>query len=522
MPNTNKQTQPPIPAIIITCAAMAIFVWLFVLATTYGLGIAPDSAGYLERAVIILRDPAGAWASTELGNYSPLGYPALLAGLLATGGGVDGLRWWHLLIGIALTGLVGFLTWISSRRDPLILAAGLGLYLFAWPLLAFSSKMLTEAPFVLLVLGAAALVALFMRKGGWGWLGMAGFLLGLAYVLRYAGIALIPVFLLLAGWFVVRKQGLGWFGFSGLLIATLLIPVINSIRNSMFYGSSTGRMVLLNTITIQKLADLPTSLFMLPGNTPWPWLNFGFNLLLFLGVALYFWQAFKKGRLFASARQENTDLLTLFLLVLALAYIAVVTITILLLDASTPINNRILFPVRVLMLAPSLLGLRHLAGLVTSKIQPSRNGKWTFGLAVLAFLLLGMPEFVPSFSDAVQNGTGYASRQWQEDKVVRASLAAASKGIQVYSNGADAINYLAPEAGVKWIPATKDRVTRQRNPQYKEALDKICEEAKAGKAIIVLFSELEWRTYLPTLADIKEECPGLNMTRYPTGNLLGQ
>ncbi|NPA06443.1 MAG: hypothetical protein GXO54_03465 [Chloroflexi bacterium] len=132
--------------------------WIFYRATqTWGLGANSDGLTYL----VLARNLARGWGygrPTPLGGWKPMthfppGYPALIAGLMRLAAvDVDTAAWWlHACLALAVPGLAGLLVFRTTRH--LAPAAVVTFYLgLAYPWQRIVTWVFSEAPFILLVL----------------------------------------------------------------------------------------------------------------------------------------------------------------------------------------------------------------------------------------------------------------------------------------------------------------------------------------------------------------------------------
>jgi hypothetical protein len=239
--------------------------------TPFGLGLVNDSSYYVEGAANLLAGKgfvrfSGGGELKPITHFPPLFSLALAGFGLA---GMDLLAGARLLITI-LFGLDILLVGLSIYRisrsglfalfGALILACSdvfLGVFSFA----------LSEPLFLTLMLVAFLVLAESFARGGWVWPLLAGFLLSLAYLARYAGVslfvtALLAIFLLQSN-SPTSRAGKGFFHRfpfreSLLLLAGACLPVLawnlyNLITS--LTGSLSNRQVAWHPVSFKALFE---------------------------------------------------------------------------------------------------------------------------------------------------------------------------------------------------------------------------------------------------------------------------
>ncbi len=134
--------------------------------------------------------------------FRPPGYPALLAGVYAVTAPITDDRWTAArLVQAALgTGLVALIGVVAAQlwgRSAGL--AALALAAVFPPLIVVGGSLLSETLAVTLLVAALAAALAARRRGGWGWVAVAGVLLGLSTLTRPQG-ALLALPLVLAVW----------------------------------------------------------------------------------------------------------------------------------------------------------------------------------------------------------------------------------------------------------------------------------------------------------------------------------
>lgn len=151
----------------------------------------------------------GAHLVTKGDAYRPPAYPYALAlpALLArwVGDGLVLARWFQVLIGLIVVGLVGLLGWMLWGRRVGLIALGLGAVYI--PLVLVSGVVISEPLYTALMLGAICAVLRWRSHGGLPMLAAAGTLAGLTALTRENGVIVLVGVAALA---VTGRNSRGW------------------------------------------------------------------------------------------------------------------------------------------------------------------------------------------------------------------------------------------------------------------------------------------------------------------------
>jgi hypothetical protein len=186
MPYEREYRHFWVALIILSCLAAVLIYWS---TARYGVGVSPDSIGYIHVAKKIQAEGLAFLAKKTAIVQPPL-YPIVLASI----GHATGLPPWTAarLLNMALGAGIVALLMLSARRmtndETAILFVGL-LSCFSMPILFVASYAWTEPMFLLLI--CATLLTLSPRRVTIVQAFMAGLLVAAACLTRYAGITLI-------------------------------------------------------------------------------------------------------------------------------------------------------------------------------------------------------------------------------------------------------------------------------------------------------------------------------------------
>src|SRR5512141_2421196 len=185
---------------VILSLMSVIGILLVLQATPEGLGLSDDSIGYIAGARSMLA--GGGYREAWLASDQPVTpFPPAFSAVLASIGhfGLDPLRGARflnaLLFGLNIF-LLGVLGWRMLKSLPAGLALA-ALFLLNDSLLRVHAVAMSEPLFIFLSLLAFWMCDLYVeRDAHWLWLLACGIFTGMAYLTRYAGLALLGTFLL--------------------------------------------------------------------------------------------------------------------------------------------------------------------------------------------------------------------------------------------------------------------------------------------------------------------------------------
>jgi len=476
---------------------------LVLRATPEGLGLSDDSIAYVAgaRSMLAGQGYREAWlASNGPVTHFPPGFSSVLAflGLF----GLDPLRGTRfvnaLLFGVN-AGLLGILVW---RMTP-SLTAGLALaalFVSNSEMLQVHAAAMSEPLFIFLTLLSFWMFDVYFErppsgfgrkgsvKGRW-WLIFCATFVGMAYLTRYAGLALVATFILAL--IILHDNWLDRIGHAGLFLAGFLPWALGwAIRNRLIAGNATNRALAWHPITGENLQIglRVASEFFIPVES---WRREIFKqpilieamILLVLGAVLVWvllkgWRYFSKSQQ-ASAEQrsgkETRGVIPFTTGLYVFAYLASIIASMTLFDAATKFKLRILSPVFV-----SLLILLVAFGI------------WLWhkrreAAIVLTLLLLSLSIYKQSITihELSKGGPGYASFQWYDSKAMD-FLHALPADVMIYTNEPGAV-YLYVGRGALVLPDRYDAATAQLRTGFDEGVTHMQADINAGRAVLALF-----------------------------------
>jgi hypothetical protein len=463
-----------------------IGIFLVLRSTPEGLGLSDDSIAYIAgaRSLIAGHGYREAWlASSNPMTHFPPGFSSALAliGLF----GLDPLRGARflnaLLFGLS-TGLIGILGWrmTKSLMAGLVLAA---LFVLNGLLLQVYTTAMSEPLFIFLSLLAFWMFDLyFERDAHWLWLVLCGIFVGVAYLTRYAGLALVATFLIAL--FILHDTWRKRFVGAGIFLASVIPWILGwSIRNLFVAGNATNRELVWHPITASNFnTTLYTiSQFLIPVED-WrkqlykiPALFIALTASILLVVLI--WVMIKAWKYFVAPQQTpRSKTLSFTTSLYIFGYIASIIASMLLFDASTKFQLRILAPIFI-----SLLILLVAFGVWLWKKRRE--------LAIVLTLLtigISIHNQIATVQELSKGGQGFASFDWYDSKAI-AYLRTIPRTVIIYTNETGAV-YLYTGRSTYSLPNRFDPVTAQARLGYEQGVALMHQQILQGQAVLALFA----------------------------------
>ncbi|HEY3473180.1 MAG TPA: phospholipid carrier-dependent glycosyltransferase, partial [Anaerolineales bacterium] len=402
--------------------------------------------------------------------------------------GIDplrGARWVNAFLFGANAALLGILGWrmTPSLTAGLVLAA---LFVTSSEMFQVHAVTMSEPLFIFLSLLSFWMFDLyFERDHHWWWLAACGMLVGMAYLTRYAGLALVATYVvallvLHRDW---RKRLTG----VGIFLASALPWALGwSLRNRLAAGTATNRAFTWHPLTSENIDPglRVVSEFLIPIE---PWRQEVFKqtgviealIVLVLGVVLAWVVVTAWKYLFgppqAQGGKEAREVISFTTGLYIFAYLASVVASMLMFDAATKFRLRILAPVLVsllILLVAFGIWVRHRRRAV---------------VAVMTILVLGISIYKQSITvdNWTRTGLGYASFQWYDSQAM-AYLRQLPADVMIYTNEPAAV-YLYTGRGCYVLPDRFDAVAAVERTDFDEGLASMRMNVQSGKAVLALF-----------------------------------
>ncbi|HEX6033169.1 MAG TPA: phospholipid carrier-dependent glycosyltransferase, partial [Anaerolineales bacterium] len=433
---------PRLASFIALCLIALTGVILVLRATPNGLGLSDDSIAYIAGARSMAAGDGyrEAWLAS---NQPVTHFPPAFSTVLSVFGrfGADPLRaarWVNALLFGLNAALLGILGW---RMTPSLIAGVVlaALFVTSGEMFSVHAMAMSEPLFIFFSLLAFWMFDLyFERHHHWLWMIACGTFVGLAYLTRYAGLALLATFavallILHTTW---RKRLIS----IGILIASMLPWVLGwSIRNRLLAGNVTNRAFAWHPLTSENIGpglrvfseflipveSLRRVVFRQPGVIE-------VLIVLILGgilawVILTSWRYLKKPQ-HERTGKEAREVLSFTTALFIFAYLASIVASMSMFDAATKFRLRILAPVLV-----SLLILLVVFGIWL--LNRRRDA-----VVVLTILILGLSIYKQSITlnTWAKTELGYASFQWYDSRAMD-YLSALPKDVMIYTNEPGAV-----------------------------------------------------------------------------------
>ncbi|HUQ64429.1 MAG TPA: hypothetical protein VM121_11800 [Acidimicrobiales bacterium] len=482
--------------------------------TQHGPYVSPDAVSYVGTARGLaagdgVTTPPG---TPPVGHFAPL-YPVTLAALDVVGlDPVDGARWLNALLLGATVLVVGLVLRRATQQWWPGLVGG-ALVVLATDALTYHASALSDPMFVLLCILALAALAEYLHHRRPLMLAAVTALTALVLLTRYVGIALVATGLILL---MLYGAGGRWRGApqAGAFAIAAVVPVgawVLWARSAHGRGSE-GEIVWhpFGGSDLQRGAENLVGWFV-PDSLPW-WLG----IVMVAGAIALFVRAARSTR-----RDEEQKLdgvpgrLPVVCAVFAGAYVAVLLLDRLFIDASALLDRRLLLPLHVVVIVGVLAMACREA--IRGPIKAVAIG--VLGLLFVFQIAEATTWVRDSVDDAGARRGGYTSSVWRQSPVV-ATVRTLPPEVPVYTNGPDAIWFLTGRA-TKELPPEKDYLTGKPNPHYRAELAEMTERVRAGQGRVVYFSVIKSRPYLPTVDELRQVMPLHEVSSDQIGTLYG-
>ena len=519
--------QSPLASILTLVLLAVSGTFLVLYATPQGLGLSDDSIAYIAGARSILAGEGyrEAWlASNQPVTHFPPGFSSVLA--LVGISGLDplrGTRFVNSLIFGANIFLLGLIGWrmTRSRIAGIMLAI---LFLINGSLFRVHTTAMSEPLYIFFTLAAflafwhyfshesrSELTAKSARDakkekklGGLGGLspqheghGSNGFLLAtaiftaFAYLTRYAGLALLATFLfsllILHDTWKKRLTSAGIF-----LAGFLPFALAWGIRNRLLTDNATNRQLVYHPITAENIETgiFNVSLFLMPFEewrriivrTP----NMFWIILGFIVLTLLVWVVTKGLKKFFQPATETPDVLSFISVMYFFGYMASILSSMMLFDASTKFQLRILSPVYVSLL---IMLVYLLWRLWDQKSTPSRFRFYVSRIIFFTLVIIISLTSIYSLTDVLtqlrKGGQGYASFRWFDSEAMD-FLSELPDGTRIYSNQVGPVYLYTGRPGYV-LPDLVDPVTGLPREGYTEGVAALQADVLSGEAALALF-----------------------------------
>jgi 4-amino-4-deoxy-L-arabinose transferase-like glycosyltransferase len=499
--------RPRLASLIALLLISVTGVLLVLRATPQGLGLSDDSIAYIAgaRSMVAGDGYREAWlASNQPVTHFPPSFPTVLAffGLF----GIDPLhavRWVNALLFGLNAALLGILGWrmTPSLTAGLVLAA---LFVTSGEMFQIHAAAMSEPLFIFLSLLSFWMFDLYFERlpspsakwggsEGWLWLIACGTFVGMAYLTRYAGLALVATFVLAL--FILHKTWRRRFVSIGIFLESVLPWFLTwAIRNWLVAGNTTNRTFAWHPLTSENIRTglRVFSGFFIPIEA-WRQAIFRQPVIIEVMIVLVFgpilvwviataWKHLSKSQPLASSPTptgkgdpELKEVISFTTGLYIFAYLAAIVASMLMFDAATKFKLRILAPVLV-----SLIIL-----LVAGGVWARNKRRDVVIVATVLLLGLSIYKQLNTISTWASSELGYASFQWYDSKAMT-FLRELPKNVMIYTNEPGAV-YLYTGRGGYVLPDRVDSATMEVHTNFETGVATMQAEINQGKAVLALF-----------------------------------
>jgi hypothetical protein len=460
--------------------------------TPKGLGVSTDSVAYLgaarnQAAGLGLGRLTGDGGVKPMTHFPPL-YPLILAGFQLLG--LPALSGARLVSVVAFVGsgfLVGFLI-LRCSRSFLAALAGTALFVASPHMLEVHTWAMTEGLYLFLGLLAMALLVGYGESQRRALLLAASLAIAAAYLTRYVGISLLAA----AAIYValqpgpIRRRSIDL----AALLAIGLLPMAGWMaRNLRLTGSATNRRLQFHLPSADSVRDGFAVIW--EWLVPYPFPAWGIaGILLLAGLSILFvlwithpWRSHQLPRKsLGFFRSDPRSPMLLYLL----AYLVVLAGSLLLVDASTPIDQRLaalLLSLVIVLVASTLPGLWcALAGKrVILRVLVV--------VGVALFLVSSLSRSRWLAREIQFDAGGLAAAVWLESGLAE-TLDALPPDTLLFTDNPEAVYFLSGR-GAFGLPSRFDNVTMRDRPDYAPSLAELRRRLRNKDGAVVVFTPAE-------------------------------
>lgn len=427
---------------------------------------------------------------TEVMTHFPPLYSFFLSGFGLTEVPLQIAKWLNALV---LAGNIFFVGIILLRltEHEWIALAGSAIFLTSDMVLDAHFNIWTEPLFVFWLLAMVYSLDSYMQavteKQRLIFLILTAVLAGVGTLTRYVGVTLIGTTALVILLFSAKhwREVL-------LFTAVACLPlVIWFMRNAIQADSATNRVIAYHAIRGEQLlldALYTFGLWLLPGIRVS--LVTGIGYLLLLLVALVVKRPFR----------PPVSIMFVWCVFFVFVYFGFLLFSISFIDAHTPFNYRILFPVYAVSVIILLASLAQLL----PKVQKIPFVRVLPLGAFLVYFILNVMAGGKILSSFYQYGQGYTAVAWQESELMN-QVFLTTENATVYTNVPDAFYFVSNET-VVGVPIEVFATSRMPNEAYSVELEAMFKEMQEKSAVLVYFDRIS-RGYLPTEEQLKQMAP---------------
>lgn len=485
--------------IILACLFVVMGWALLSQATARGIGVSPDSVGYLTGSSSLVKDQALLRLDPE-GNFIfatnfPPAFPLSLAVLQKLGLTPDNSARALNTILFCLNGFVVMVFVYMMTSRSIVFTALAGYFFFSSKLMLYLHAMAwTEPLYIFLsLLGIVSLGQyLKLEKLRYLWFTIA--FVGVAVLTRYAGVSLLLTggFILLfldSKGLVCKFKRVGLFLLAGMPLAVWLL------RNEILGGNAVNRGLAIHLPSISFYQDALNEFAQwILCYSQMPFLKtLGVSLCVFLIVLLYY----------SKRRFDSKDILLSGTLLVSVCYFLIYVLFIVVIAAFG--DGRVLLDFRTQgVLFP--LGLICLMVFACDAIKSKGVYRCVGVILICAIAVLGRNYFVEAKNwviAAQHEGLWYKKDVWQNDSFVKWIKESQDQRV-IYSNGSDVILYLTDKP-TRLFPEIFHKTLLISNENYEEEIKQLKGFIEKDEVVLYYFNNIIWREFFPSREKLEND-----------------
>lgn len=511
---TGNVGSPRVQILALTALATAGFVGIL-LATTYGVGLEPDSQAYIAGARSLAQGHGYSYP-TAGGGFRPIVvWPPVYSFVLSLPGflGFDPMGFARTLAAIVLASNVFLVGWLirqepgASFWPPLI---GAILILTSTDMLSMHIRVLSEPLFITTVLLGMLCTQRAIIEGSRPLGYLAALILGISTITRFAGLAFvgsgtIRVVLRLGGsW---RKRITESAVFFAVAIAPFLVWVT---RNRLLAESMTGRETGWHPLGTLRWGTLGNALscWLVPETSP-NWLRFVGLAIVLLGLAV------TVAMLIGTPRAlEKPPAFARQLIFAAACYLALLVFVMTFIDPRLAFERRVMAPLYPVLTIAVLTTLPHL--------QVPRGRLRRVALVVLSLSTLAWFGARAGlwFKVASSDAQGLAGRRFKESETLALAKGYFPRAECLYANNVPAVYFHLGRAAFP-VPRIWDADRARANVGFVDETRIMRGRLADRGGIVIWLYDLPGRGDAKELEDLQAAAPMVALVRAPDGVLLG-
>ncbi|MCA9918197.1 MAG: phospholipid carrier-dependent glycosyltransferase [Anaerolineales bacterium] len=481
--------------LLIFFALLGFFV---VILAPQQLGSGPDSFAYVS-AARSFADGNGlrsvTWdGGTEIMTHFPPLYSLMLSGLGLGTAPVLIAKWLNALAFAGSIFLIGLILRELTERMAVGLA-GAFIFLTSETALNTHFNIWTEALFVFLLLLTVYYLGQYGQSTAkqWhrhGFLVLTATFAGLAVLTRYVGAAVIGITALV----ILIWAPLPWW--KRVKDAVLFVILSSSpifiwfVRNSLVADSVANRVLAYHAIQWLDIVDAVYSfgLWLLPG------------VKETFAAGIIFWILLVSAIVGKRPFRQSVSITFVWCILFVFGYLGFLVFSISFIDAHTPLNYRILFPVYVISIIILLAGFANLL----PQIQKIPFVRLLPLAALLVYLILNVIAGQRMMRLFYKFGQGYTDVLWQDSELMTQTFLLAENAT-IYTNVPDAF-YFAREEIASGVPIKVYATSMQKNTAFDDEVREMLDMMANHEAVLVYFNRI-YRWYLPTEEELAQIAP---------------